>query len=240
MDVQEQILILKNVSAMKNKIFLSVLLFTIYMVTTSSGGSSTPPWQKENVSFPMMNLEIRHTMEEHDRQKEMKNRQVANLVSENVNKKQWEKFRETTAKIQDRLRIVDFAMQAIPTGYVIYLESQKISELQSQILAEIQTAPYAIASILPAEIKFVDDMQMIVRLLTGIVVSYGAINQMEKTERKILLEYALQEVKQLTLDARIMLMKIRDLKQKIAWIKFQILNYINKDKQIIQEIINHF
>jgi len=225
---------------MKNKIFLSVLLFTIYMVTTSSGGSSTPPWQKENVSFPMMNLEIRHTMEEHDRQKEMKNRQVANLVSENVNKKQWEKFRETTAKIQDRLRIVDFAMQAIPTGYVIYLESQKISELQSQILAEIQTAPYAIASILPAEIKFVDDMQMIVRLLTGIVVSYGAINQMEKTERKILLEYALQEVKQLTLDARIMLMKIRDLKQKIAWIKFQILNYINKDKQIIQEIINHF
>lgn len=225
---------------MKNKIFLSVLLFTIYMVTTSSGGSSTPPWQKENVSFPMMNLEIRHTMEEHDRQKEMKNRQVANLASENVNKKQWEKFRETTAKIQDRLRIVDFAMQAIPTGYVIYLESQKISELQSQILAEIQTAPYAIASILPAEIKFVDDMQMIVRLLTGIVVSYGAINQMEKAERKILLEYALQEVKQLTLDARIMLMKIRDLKQKIAWIRFQILNYINKDKQIIQEIINHF
>lgn len=240
MDVQEQILIFLNVSAMKNKIFLSVLLFTIYIVTTSSGGSSTPPWQKENVSFPMMNLEIRHTVEEHDRQKEMKNRQVANLASENVNKKQWEKFRETTAKIQDRLRIVDFAMQAIPTGYVIYLESQKISELQSQILAEIQTAPYAIASILPAEIKFVDDMQMIVRLLTGIVVSYGAINQMEKAERKILLEYALQEVKQLTLDARIMLMKIRDLKQKIAWIKFQILNYINKDKQIIQEIINHF
>lgn len=225
---------------MKNKVFLSVLLFTVYIVTTSSGGSSTPPWQKENVSFPMMNLEIRHTIEEHDRQKEMKNRQVANLVSENVNKKQWEKFRETTGKIQDRLRIVDFAMQAIPTGYVIYLESQKISELQSQILAEIQTAPYAIASILPAEIKFVDDMQMIVRLLTGIVVSYGAINQMEKAERKILLKYALQEVRQLTLDARIMLMKIRDLKQKIAWIRFQILNYINKDKQIIQEIINHF
>lgn len=225
---------------MKNKILLSVLLFAIYLVTTSSGSSSTPPWQKENVSFPMMNLEIRHTMEEHDRQKEMKNRQVANLASENVNKKQWEKFRETTTKIQDRLRTVDFAMQAIPTGYVIYLESQKIYELQSQIITEIQTAPYAIASMLPAQVKFVDDMQMVVRLLTGIVISYGAINQMEKAERKILLEYALQEVKQLTLEARIMLRKIRDLKQKIAWVKFQILNYINKDKQIIQEIINHF
>lgn len=225
---------------MKTKILYSILLSTGYIILTSSGGSSTPPWERENVSFPMMNLEIRHTMEEHDRQKEMKKWQGANLASENVNRNQWEKFRETTTKIQDRLRIVDFAMQAIPTGYVIYLESEKIAGLQSQIINEIQTAPYAIATILPAQIKFVDNIQMIVRLLTGIVLSYGAINQMEKTERKILLEYALQEVRQLTLEARVMLRKIKDLKQKVAWIKFQILNYINKDKQIIQDILNHF
>jgi len=225
---------------MKKKIILSVGLVSSYLFLTSSGGSSTPPWQKENVSFPMMNHEIRHTMEEHSRQKDMKQWQVTNLASENVNKSQWEKLRETTTKIQDRLRIVDFAMQAIPTGYVIYLECEKIQNLQSQIISEIQSAPYAVAAILPAEVKFVDDMQMVVRLLTGIVVSYGAINQMEKTERKILLEYALQEVRQLTLDSRMMLRKIKDLKQKIAWIKYQMINYVNKDKQIIQDILNHF
>jgi hypothetical protein len=37
---------------------------------TSSSGGSTPAWQKENVSFPMMNIEINATMKEHDRQKE--------------------------------------------------------------------------------------------------------------------------------------------------------------------------
>lgn len=225
---------------MKKKILSFILIPMVYLLLTSSGGSSTPPWEKENVSFPMMNLEIQHTMDERDRQKDMKQWQDTNMTSENVNKKQWEKFQQTTTKIQDRLRIVDFAMQAIPTGYAIFLESEKIQETQSKIIAEIQSAPYSIVAVLPAEIKFVDDMQMVVRLLTGIVVSYGAINQMEKAERKILLAYALQEVQQLTLDSRIMLRKIRDLKQKVEWRKFLAMNYINKDKQIIQDIMSHF
>lgn len=225
---------------MKKRLILSIILPAVYVVLTSSGGNTTPPWQKENVSFPMMNQEIRHTMEENDRQKTMKNRQDINLTTEVVNKKQWEKFKETTTKIQERLRLVDFAMQAIPTGYAIFLESQKIQDIQEKIITEIQTAPYSLVVVLPAEIKFVDDMQMVVRLLSGIVISYGAINQMEKAERKILLEYALGEVTNLRRDSLFMLMKVRDIKRKVEWTKFVILNYINKDKQIVEQIISHF
>ena len=222
------------------KLLLSIFFLSVYFVITSSGGSSTPPWQKENVSFPMMNQEIRHTMQENERQKSMKNWQNQNLVTEVVNKKQWEKFKETTTKIQDRLRIVDFAMQAIPTGYAIFLESQKIAGIQSQIINEIQTAPYSLVVVLPSQIKFVEDMQMVVQLLTGIVISYGAINQMEKAERKILLEYALGEVTNLRRDSLFMLMKVRDIKRKVEWTKFVVLNYINKDKQIVNQILSQF
>ncbi len=222
------------------KLFISIFFLSVYFVITSSGGSSTPPWQKENVSFPMMNQEIRNTMEENDRQKSMKNWQNQNLAPEVVNKTQWEKFKETTTKIQDRLRIVDFAMQAIPTGYAIFLESQKIADIQSKIIDEIQTAPYSIVVVLPSQIKFVEDMQMVVQLLTGIVISYGAINQMEKAERKILLEYALGEVINLRRDSFFMLMKVRDIKRKVEWTKFVVLNYINKDKQIVNQILSQF
>ena len=225
---------------MKKRLILSILLPAVYVVLTSSGGNTTPPWQKENVSFPMMNQEIRHTMEENDRQKTMKKRQDINLTTEVVNKKQWEKFKETTTKIQERLRLVDFAMQAIPTGYAIFLESQKIQDVQSKIVAEIQSAPYSLIVVLPCQNKFVEDMQMVVRLLSGIVISYGAINQMEKAERKILLEYALGEVTNLRRDSLFMLMKVREIKRKVEWTKFVIINYINKDKQIVEQIISHF
>ena len=63
---------------MKRKFFLSVFIPTVYIVITSSGGGSTPAWQKENVSFPMMDLEINATMKEHDRQKEMRQNQTLN------------------------------------------------------------------------------------------------------------------------------------------------------------------
>ena len=222
------------------KLFLSIFFLAGYFVVTSSGGNATPPWEKENVSFPMMNQEIRNTMEENERQKSMKNWQNQNLATEVVNKTQWEKFKETTTKIQDRLRIVDFAMQAIPTGYAIFLESQKIADIQSKIIDEIQTAPYSLVVVLPSQIKFVEDMQMIVQLLTGIVISYGAINQMEKAERKILLEYALGEVTNLRRDSLFMLMKVRDIKRKVEWTKFVVLNYINKDKQIVNQILSQF
>jgi hypothetical protein len=225
---------------MKKK-FLYIIIPIVVLILSSSSGPTKPPWAKENVSFPMMNQEIRHTMQENDRQKEMKKKQDVNLALETTNKKEWTNFKETTRKIQDRLRIVDFALQAIPTGYAMVLESQRIADLQQQIWQEIQTAPYSIAYALPQELTFVNDLQMVVRLLIGIAASYGAINQMEKAERKILLDYALEEVRQLTRDAFFMLGMIRDIKQKIEWNKFMLKNYVNMDKQIIKEIMsNHF
>lgn len=222
------------------KKFLLALIIPCSVILLTSGSPSTPAWQKENVSFPMMNQEIRHSMQENERQKEMKNKQLSNLSLEKVNETQWKEFKETKQKIQDRLRHVEFALQAIPTGYVVLLETQRIADMQEKIWYEIQTAPYSIAFVLPNQIIFLQEMQMVVRLMIGIVASYGAINQMEKAERKILLDFALGEVKRLRKDTSFMYWKIKDIKRKVAFQKFKLKNYINKDKQIIEEIMSNF
>ena len=216
---------------------LFIVLVVIHLILTSTGGNPTPVWREENVSFPMMNQEIRHSVEENDRQKNMKDLQNENLISEMANKKQWENFKKTSTKIQDRLRFVSYTIQAIPTGIAITREAQKIKNIQTQILNEINTAPYSIAVVLPNQIQFVDDLQMVIRLLTGLVVSYGAINQMEKSERKILLDYALAEVEQLTRSSTFMLMKIRNIKDKVRWRNATLNYYVNRDKKLVQDII---
>lgn len=215
---------------------LFIVLVVIHLILTSTGGNPTPVWREENVSFPMMNQEIRHSVEENDRQKNMKDLQNENLISEMANKKQWENFKKTSTKIQDRLRFVSYTIQAIPTGIAITREAQKIKNIQTQILNEINTAPYSIAVVLPNQIQFVDDLQMVIRLLTGLVVSYGAINQMEKSERKILLDYALAEVEQLTRSSTFMLMKIRNIKDKVHWRNATLNYYVNRDKKLVQDI----
>ncbi len=224
---------------MQKKIFLSLLIPAIYIVLVSSGGSSTPAWEKENVSFPMMDLEINATMKEHDRQKEMRQKQTLNATIETTNRNQWNDFKDKVTKVQDRLRIVSFAIQAIPTGIVMSREISKITDNQTAIINEISTAPYSIIAVLPSQVQFVDDLQMVTRLVTGIVISYGAINQMEKSERKVLLDYALGEVKTLSRNSTHMLLKIRDIKAKVLRNKRAFQYYVNRDKQVVESIMTN-
>jgi hypothetical protein len=211
----------------------------VYIIITSSSGGSTPAWEQENVSFPMMNLEINATMKENERQKEMRQKQTANATIETTNKIQWNNFKDKVTKVQDRLRIVSFAIQAIPTGIAMSREVNKITQNQTDIINEINTAPYSIIAVLPSQVQFVDDLQMVTRLIMGIVISYGAINQMEKSERKILLDYALGEIKTLSRNSTHMLLKIRDIKAKVLRNKRAFQYYVNRDKQVVQSIMKN-
>jgi len=215
-----------------------ILLGLCLFILTSFGGKPKPPWEKENVSFPMMNQEIRHTMQENDRQEEMHNKQLTNVAAETANEKQWSKLKETTSKVQDRLRIVSFAMQAIPVGVEMVKDIQFIKDNQQKIYNEISDAPYLIPFIINDQIQFADDAQMTIGLLTGIVLSYGAINQMEKAERKILLEYASAEIQNLKLATTYTLMNIRRIRRRTEMQSANIQYYINRDKQIITDILN--
>ncbi|MDV3663484.1 hypothetical protein CMU51_05370 [Elizabethkingia anophelis] len=224
---------------LKKKIFLRLFIPVVYVVLTSSGGGSTPAWQKENVSFPMMNIEINATMKEHDRQKEMRKNQALNAGIETTNRSEWNSFKDKVTKVQDRLRVVSFALQAIPTGVAMSREVKKITQNQASIIDELSTAPYSIITVLPSGVQYVDDLQMVTRLITGIILSYGAINQMEKSERKILLDYALGEVKTLSRNSTHMLLKIRDIKAKVLRNKRAFQYYVNRDRQVVENIMKN-
>ncbi|WP_292009677.1 hypothetical protein [Chryseobacterium sp.] len=223
----------------KKKILLGLLAPAVYVLLTSSGGSSTPAWEKENVSFPMMDIEINATVKENERQKEMREKQTMNAGVEAVNQTQWNDFKDKATKIQDRLRIVSLAIQAIPTGIAMSREITKITQNQTNIINEINDAPYSIIAVLPSQVQFVDDLQMVTRLVAGIILSYGAINQMEKSERKVLLDYALGEVKQLSRDSTHMLLKIRDIKAKVNRNKRAFQYYLNRDRQVVESIMDN-
>lgn len=223
---------------MKSRILILSALSITVLITTSSGGSGSS-WEKEYVSFPMMDVEINNAMKENERQVNMRNKQLSNTALETTNKEQWSKFRETKVKIQDRLRIVSFAVQSISVGVAISREIAMIKDYQSKTYEAIQSAPYSVVVALPSEINFLDKLQMNLRLITGIVLSYGAINQMEKAERKILLDYALGEMKDLRNEAFWTYSKVRDLINQVEWKKNSLKAYVNLDKQIIGEIINN-
>lgn len=187
----------------------------------------------------MLNSEIKRTLEENERQKEMSNKQNVNTALETTNRQQWKKYKDTAKKIQERFRIVDFSLQAIPSGYVISQKTREIKRIQNRILREISTTPQSIRKVLPRQIKFVNDLQMTTRFLVGIVASYGAMNQMERAERQILLDYALEEVNKLERESLQTLMIIQLAKESTNRRKGILEYYINRDKEIVQDIFRN-
>lgn len=222
---------------MKNKSFFFLVIMTTYLLTTSSSGGGGGVVEKEYVSFPMMNAEIRHSMEENTRQQNIRNEQIVNSAAETINHGEWKKLQEVKTKIQDRLRFVDFALQAIPSGYSVYLSTEKIVATQKRILKEIQDAPYAVIPVIPFVYQLVDDMQMDIRLMVGIVASYGAINQLEPGDRQRLLNFALEEINQLEIDSTFILYKITSFKSKLRYNKDLMQYYFNRDKKVVESIM---
>ena len=141
------------------------------------------------------------------------------------------------------MRIVDFTLQAIPTGYVISERAKEIKQVQQKIYREMRNAPdvfrEAFPIILPKQINFIDDLQMVTRFLAGIVLSYGAINQMERAERQILLDYALSEVNRLYNDSYATLSVIRETSYAIQRRRSLFQYYIDRDKELAQDILKN-
>jgi hypothetical protein len=189
------------------------------------------------VCFLMMNQEIKNSMQENQNQKNMQQKQGLNLGTEKVNQEQWTKFREVREKINKRLNTVSFALQAIPTGAVITKDIKRVYELQESIVKELSSAPMWIVIAVPKQLDFIDDVEMNIRLLAGIILSYGTINQMEKKERQILLDFARQEIKGLVYQSAATLNTIRMAKQKFDNKKNYLKHWVNRDKKIIEDII---
>ena len=191
------------------------------------------------ICYYLINSEIKNSLQEHEKQKDMRNRQLGNLSSETVNKGKWTQFKTTTEKIKSRLNGVSLAIQAIPTSASIVREINKIYSIQDAIYTELDDAPIWIPMALQGQYEFVDMLQMNIRLMAGIVLSYGTINQMEKSQRKILLDFAANEMKSLRVLSWQTLTKIRIAKRKLKLRQGMLASWINRDKQLVNDILRN-
>ena len=216
-----------------------LLLSIVFVFSSSSGGGGRSPIKVEGLDPYTLSSQIENSLDEHERQKKMRNSQSTNMASEMHNKSKWKKYEEISTKIQKRLKSIDFVLQAMPTGIVISRKAKDIKETQQKILQEIQSAPKALKEVLPKQIKFVDDLQMLIRYMLGIIASYGAINQMERGDRQILLNYALEEVDRLNYDSFATLMVIRFAKEEEQRRKALLDFYIQRDKDLVEDFLKN-
>jgi hypothetical protein len=127
--------------------------------------------------------EIKATMDENERQKEMRKNQIANATVE-TQQNPVEQFQGQGDQNSGQAsnRIVRHSSDSHRN-----CDEQEITKItqNQQPLSEISTAPYSIIAVLPSQVQFVDDANGD-EADCRIVVSYGAMNQMEKSGKILL------------------------------------------------------
>lgn len=211
------------------KIFL-LLFFICFCVNTAKASY---------ISYYLIHTGIDNQLKENARQNKIKKNQALVLAVEQQNKTKATTLRTKYAKIKSRLNSLGFLFDAVMiTPSAIPAIKQTIAN-QDRIIKEVQNDPLLIPIALKSEKDFVNKTQMIARFITGLAISYGDINQMKSGDRKMLLNHAIDELNILEGISSNLLSIIQNIKMEKLIAKQQWKNYINREKDIIKEIMTN-
>lgn len=175
---------------------------------------------------------------EFDKQKSARDHQLHINANEAVNKTALEKLQKKYAEIQDRYSTLGTAINAAKIGLDAYPLINNIVKNQKAIMKEVGKDPVLYIIAFESEKEFVQKSYMLVNYLAGLTATIGNINQMKASDRAILFNHVLVELRRIS--------KIsRNLAMTMAFNNWQnnlrksnpFQNYIDKDKAIVKDIM---
>lgn len=199
-----------------------------------------------NVGFSQTNVVGIHQLvdvnkEEFKRQETARNKQALVNSSEMVNRTQLEKLQIKYGELQDRYSTLATAIDAAKIGIKATPVVQSIIRNQRAIIQEAGNDPILFMLAVETEKEFVQKAQTLINYLIGLVAVIGDVNQMKASDRFLLFNHVIVELKYLDNMSRTLAMTMafnngQDILRKAN--PFQ--DYVDKDKRIAKDIIRNW
>jgi hypothetical protein len=213
---------------------------SILLMTCLCGIASLAFAQQNILDIPGIHQLVDASLSENKLQVRLRKQQALTSANEQANLTLLAKLKGTYRTLQQRFNILGTAISAAQIGIYAYPMVNRIISNQSQIITLAGKNPALIAIGYQTELQFADKAQSLIRYVTGLVLSYGNVNQMKASDRKILFDYVLSELSNVQeLSGKMLkLMNYAAMKDLIrAANPFQ--NFINADKAIAGDIIQN-
>lgn len=191
------------------------------------------------INYYLMHTGVDATLKEEKRQSKIKQNEALVMASEEVNEERGKKLKEKYKKIKGRLNSLSFIIDAFFLAPNAIPAVKGTIQNQKRIYQECKDDPEFIPIAAGSEIQFANQIEMIIRFITGLTLSYGDINQMKSGDRKILLNHAVEEIDGLWTTSSKLLNTIDNLKMAKMLREIEFNGWINREKDMIKEIINN-
>lgn len=169
-----------------------------------------------------------------------RNQQAAATANEQANLTLLEKLKVTYRTLQQRYNTLGTAITVADVGLYAEPMVNQIVSYQAQIVALAEKNPALIAIGFQTELQFAEKAKSLLGYVAGLILSYGDVNQMKASDRKMLFDYVISQLSNLQqLSGNMVnMMQYSSLSALLrAANPFQ--NFINADKSIGNSIIQN-
>ena len=167
--------------------YLLLLAFCLLLSAFSYG-------QGKVLDIPQLLQLVSYSKSEHSLQQDARNRQATVTTTETANKTLLAQVKDMYRTLQSRYSVLGTAINAAQVGIDAQPMVNQIIDSQSQLYELAEHNPAIIPLAYQAEIDFVEHSEMLIRFLAGLILSYGDVNQMKSSDRKLLFDYVLSEL----------------------------------------------
>lgn len=154
------------------------------------------------MGFAQTNVALLHQLVEESKseynfQKEAKENQGKNSVNEEVNKNLIKSVKEKYRAVQDRFAKLSIVIDAFGIGAAAEPLVNSIIDNQQQIVFYCSQNPELLLFAVETEKVFVERSYSLLNYLFGLSASIGVVNQMKVSERRILFQHILDELREI-------------------------------------------
>jgi len=149
------------------------------------------------VNVALLHQLVEESKSEYNLQKEAKANQGKNAVNEEVNNSLVNSVKKKYRTVQERFAKLSIVIDAIGIGSTAQPLVNSIIDNQQQIVYYCRQDPTLLLFAIETEKIFVDRSYSLLNYLLGLSASIGVVNQMKVSERRILFQHIIDELREI-------------------------------------------
>lgn len=190
------------------------------------------------LNVPLLHQLVESNKTEYGKQIDAKNQQAKNTAIESTNKSLMTSVKNRYRTLQERFAKMSIIFDAVNIGVSATPLVREIIKEQQKIVVYSQSDPLLIPIALDSEVIFVQKANSLVNYLIGLCAVIGDVNQMKVSDRRILFQHILDELRTIsylsggvarTLQASVLKKRGTD----------PFSDYINREETLVNDIMNN-
>ena len=137
---------------------------------------------------------VDESISENKQQVKAKNQQAVATANESANLTLLAKLKGTYRTLQQRYNTLGTAINIADIGIYATPMVERIVSNQAQIISLAEKNPALIAIGYQSEIQFAEKAKSLIGYVAGLMLSFGDVNQMRVSDRKMLFDYVISEL----------------------------------------------